>query len=292
MQKLSAFLLIILVILVFLSGCTDDTSDTKKTNGNDSTLKVAVSILPEKEFAEAVGGEKISVSVLIPPGASPHTYELTSGQLRELSQTDIYAVTGFGIEFELAWMNKIAGVNPDMKIINLSEGVDLISSEDEESGTDPHIWLSLKNVKIMSENLCEGLVNQSPEDEQYFRENLNEYELKLDSLDNTIKKELSEREDETILVYHPAWQYFASDYSLNLISVENEGKDPSPAELAEIIDTAKIKGIKVVFASPEYSTKSAEVIANAINGNVVLIDPLSENYLLNMEYVAKAFASE
>jgi zinc transport system substrate-binding protein len=190
-------------------------------------------------------------------------------------------------------MDKITTLNPDMMVVNLSEGVLLIKNEGGPmAGTDPHIWLSPKNAKIMSQNICNALISLSPEDEQYFRDNLDEYERKLDSLDENIREELSKREGESVMVYHPAWSYFARDYSINLISVEEDGKEPSPAELAELIKKAEMNNIKVIFASPEYSTKSAEVIAKTVSGKVVLIDPLSGDYIQNMESVARAFSSE
>ncbi|MDD4299144.1 MAG: zinc ABC transporter substrate-binding protein [Methanomicrobium sp.] len=289
-NKASISLLVLIALIIFSSGCTGISPADENPGENTTKITVSVSILPEEEFAKAVGGSLVNVNVMIPPGSSPHTYELTPGQLKSLAKTDLYAMTGSGIEFELAWMEKIKGVSPDMKVINCSSGIELISGP--KGGTDPHIWLSPSNAKIMAENICDGLIEISPENEQYFLKNLGEYKNKLDVLDTKIRNELSGREGETILVYHPAWSYFAGDYSLNVMSVENEGKEPGPAELLEIIRTAREKGIKVIFASPEQSTKSAEVIAEEINGTVVFIDTLPKNYLLNMESAAEAFAKE
>ena len=289
-NKASISLLVLIALIIFSSGCTGISPADENPGENTTKITVSVSILPEEEFAKAVGGSLVNVNVMIPPGSSPHTYELTPGQLKSLAKTDLYAMTGSGIEFELAWMEKIKGVSPDMKVINCSSGIELISGP--KGGTDPHIWLSSSNAKIMAENICDGLIEISPENEQYFLKNLGEYKNKLDVLDTKIRNELSGREGETILVYHPAWSYFAGDYSLNVMSVENEGKEPGPAELLEIIRTAREKGIKVIFASPEQSTKSAEVIAEEINGTVVFIDTLPKNYLLNMESAAEAFAKE
>ncbi|MDD3406911.1 MAG: zinc ABC transporter substrate-binding protein [Methanomicrobium sp.] len=289
-NKASISLLVLIALIIFSSGCTGISPADENPGENTTKITVSVSILPEEEFAKAVGGSLVNVNVMIPPGSSPHTYELTPGQLKSLAKTDLYAMTGSGIEFELAWMEKIKGVSPDMKVINCSSGIELISGP--KGGTDPHIWLSPSNAKIMAENICDGLIEISPENEQYFLKNLGEYKNKLDVLDTKIRNELSGREGETILVYHPAWSYFAGDYSLNVMSVENEGKEPGPAELLEIIRTAREKGIKVIFASPEQSTKSAEVIAEEINGTVVFIGTLPKNYLLNMESAAEAFAKE
>ena len=289
---LSVFLLMLSCTLVLFSGCTGYSSDNYISGENESLISVAVSIPPQKEFVEAVGGEKVNVFVMLSPGSNPHSSELTSGELKEVSKASMYAMTGSGIESELAWMDKIRNLNPDMLVTDCSKNIIPIKDGDGEGYGDPHIWLSLKNAKIMSENIFEGLVSLSPEDEDYFRKNLDTYEKRLDILDKKIEGELAGREGEIIMVYHPAWSYFARDYSLRQLPIEDEGKEPAPLDLAELIDQAEENNIKIVFASPEYSTKSANVIAKAIGGRVVLIDPLSENYISNMEYVAQAFAEE
>ena len=305
---LAAILLVCLSACILSSGCTANTNGNEQiqqqtqqqtqpdTAAADGRITVAASILPQKEIIESVGKDKVKVSILVPPGFSPHTYELTSGQLRSIADTDLFVSMGSGIEFELAWMDKIKGVNPNMPVVNASEGITFIDGYTEEDGThvsggDPHVWLSIENAKIMAENVCKALAGESPKDEAYFRANLEEYKAKLDALDGEIRESFKDMKDVTIMTYHPAWSYFVRDYGIECISVENNGKEPSPSDLAALIDTAKAKGIKVIFASPEYSTKSAYTIADAIGGNVVLIDPLSENYIENMKSVADAFKS-
>lgn len=305
---LAAILLVCLSACILSAGCTANTNGNEQiqqqtqqqtqpdTAAADGRITVAASILPQKEIIESVGKDKVKVSILVPPGFSPHTYELTSGQLRSIADTDLFVSMGSGIEFELAWMDKIKGVNPNMPVVNASEGITFIDGYTEEDGThvsggDPHVWLSIANAKIMAENVCKALAGESPKDEAYFRANLEEYKAKLDALDGEIRESFKDMKDVTIMTYHPAWSYFVRDYGIECISVENNGKEPSPSDLAALIDTAKAKGIKVIFASPEYSTKSAYTIADAIGGNVVLIDPLSENYIENMKSVADAFKS-
>lgn len=309
---LTAILLVCLSACILSAGCTGNTNGNEQTQQQtlqptqqqtqtdtaaaDERITVAASILPQKEIIESVGKDKVKVSILVPPGFSPHTYELTSGQLRSIADTDLFVSMGSGIEFELAWMDKIKGVNPNMPIVNASEGITFIDGYTEEDGThvsggDPHVWLSIANAKIMAENVCKALAKESPKDEEYFRANLEEYKAKLDALDGEIRESFTDMKDVTIMTYHPAWSYFVRDYGMECISVENNGKEPSPSDLAALIDTAKAKGIKVIFASPEYSTKSAYTIADAIGGSVVLIDPLSENYIENMKSVAEAFKS-
>ena len=149
--------------VVFLIGPGTYSCTTQQTEEETDKQKIGivVSILPQAEFVEKVGGDKVKVVVMIPPGASPHTYEPTPGQLKEVSKSKIYAKVGSGIEFELVWMDKIIGINKEMMVVDCSKGVDLIKG-------DPHIWLSPKNAKIMVENIYEGLVKIDFKNQEYF----------------------------------------------------------------------------------------------------------------------------
>lgn len=283
--SLVAAALVILMLAATTAGCTGtDRQD-------DGKIVVAVTIPPEQEFVERVGGDHVRVILLVPPGADPHTYEPPPGVIADLADADIYAVVGSGIEFELAWKEKIAAMNPGMLIVDCSRGIDLISTgEEDHSGTDPHIWLSPGNAKVMVENICQGLIEVDPANADEYRRNADTYQGELDALDREIAGALAESGVEKIMVYHPSWAYFARDYGLEEIPIENEGKEPSPRGIEHLIKQAKEEHITVIFASPEYSTRSAEVIADEIGGTVVLVSPLAKDYLANMRHVAAAFA--
>ena len=246
-------------------------------------IGVVVSILPQAEFVERIGGNKVQVTVMVPPGASPHTYEPIPSQLKEVSKAKMYAKVGSGIEFELAWMDKIISVNKEMLIVDCSKGIELIDN-------DPHIWLSPKNAKIMVENIYQGLVQVDPANQEYYARNKEKYLQELDKLDNEIARALSGKKNRKIMVYHPAWTYFARDYGLEQIPIEKEGKEPTPQGIASLIKQARENNITVIFASPQFNTKTADVIAKEIDGRVVLISPLEKNYLENMRKVAEVFA--
>ena len=283
--SLVAAAFVILMLAASTAGCTG-------TDGqDDGKIVVAVTIPPEQEFVERVGGDHVRVILLVPPGADPHTYEPPPGVIADLADADIYAVVGSGIEFELAWKDKIAAMNPGMLIVDCSRGIDLISTgEEDHSGTDPHIWLSPGNAKVMVENICQGLIEVDPANADEYRRNADTYQGELDALDREIAGALAESGVEKIMVYHPSWAYFARDYGLEEIPIENEGKEPSPRGIEHLIKQAKEEHITVIFASPEYSTRSAEVIADEIGGTVVLVSPLAKDYLANMRHVAAAFA--
>jgi len=269
----------IAILLATAAGCIGQ--DQVQTSPD--VLTVAVTIPPQQEFVERVGGDRVHVILMVPQGASPHTHEPTPGQLAAVADADMYAKVGSGIEFERAWMDKIVGVNRDMLIVDCSEGVSLIAG-------DPHIWLSPTNAKIMVENIYRGLVQLDPEHREYYRRNMEQYRQELDRLDATIAGALSGMESRTIMVYHPAWTYLARDYDLEQIPIEDAGKEPTPRGIEHLIRQARSENTAVIFASPEYSTQSAGTIADEIGGEVVLVSPLKKEYLENMRTVAEAFA--
>jgi len=251
---------------------------------------VAVTILPQREFVARVGGDKVDITVMIPPGASPHTYEVTPAQMVQLSKAKVYFKVGSPIEFELVWLDKLLAQNKDMLVVDCSKGINLIESDDpDEPGIDPHIWTSPRNVKTMVQNISLGLSQVDPQNRQYYEQNRDSYLKELDELDAEIDASLGDTGNRTFIVYHPAWGYFAHDYGLRQLGIEQEGKEPQAAYMARLINQARLQNIKVIFVSPEFDSRSAEAIAREIGGKVVIIDPLAGDYLDNMRKVASAF---
>ena len=273
------FLLCFIACTLLSAGCTK----TDRIPPGSAPLTVAVTIPPQKQFIERIGGDRVRVVVLVPPGANPHTHEPTPGQLAELGKADLYTAVGSGIEFERVWMDKIRGVNPLMPVVDSSRGIEMING-------DPHTWLSPRNAMIMVNNSCEGLVNIDPNHEAFYRNNRDEYLAELTGLDRYISQTLAGASHREVMVSHAGWAYFARDYDLDLITIEEGGKEPTPGELEDLVRRARQDTITVVFASPEFSTKSAEVIAHEIRGRVVLISPLEEDYVENLYKVSVAFA--
>ena len=259
--------------------------------GEGSGIIVVVTIPPQAEFVKRVGGENVAVITMVPQWANPHTYEPTPAQLMNVSKAKMYVKMGSGIEFEIAWMDKIKSINENMLIVDCSKGIELLK---EDGKADPHIWLSPKNAKIIVENICEGLVQIDPANSTYYEQNKEAYLRELDALDDEISQILSKTSKTSahkFIVYHPAWSYFARDYGLEQISVEEGGKEPTPERIASIIEEAKRNNITKIFASPQFKDK-AEVIAKEIGGKVVEINPLAENYIENMQKFAEELAEE
>lgn len=246
------------------------------------SLKVMVSIVPQKYFVERIGGDRVNVSVMVAPGFNPATYEPRPSQIQALSETQMYV--RIGVPFEEAWMGRIAAANEHMVIVDQSQGIERID------GTDPHVWLSPRLVKVQARTIIDGLVELDAGSEDFYRSNLDAFLADLDELDASIEQTLAELESRKFVVFHPAWSYFARDYDLEMIPVQIEGSDPSGAEMADLIKTARENNIKVIFAQPEFSTERAATIAQEIGGEVLLISPLAPDWLDNLRQVANTFA--
>jgi len=142
----------------------------------------------------------------------------------------------------------------------------------------------------MVQNIYQGFLQIDPTNKTYYENNTNQYLQELRTLDHNITEILSGKTHRTFMVYHPAWGYFARDYGLEELSIEEYGKEPTPQQLERLIDKAKTENISVIFVSPQFNTRSAETIANEIHGRVIPVDPLAEDYLENMQKIADAFA--
>ena len=254
-------------------------------------LGVIVSIAPLAEWVKSVGGNKIDVAILVPPGASPHTYEPKPSQLIKVGKAKIFVKNGVGLEF---WADKIVKINKDILIVDISKGVKLIELSPEKQKKyhylkDPHLWLSLRNAKKGVEEIYETLSKVDPENVEYYRKNMNEYIQKLDALDKEISKKLKTVRNKKFIVFHPSWSYFSQDYGLEQIPIERGGKEPGPKYMRKIIDTARRNNIKVVFMEPQFNQKTVQIIAREINGRVISINPLAEDYLENMRITVNEF---
>jgi len=262
----------------------------------NETIQIAVTILPLAEFVEQVGGKYVTVMVMVPPGATPHTHEPTPGQMARLSATQLYVKVGTPIEFELVWLDKLTALNTTMRICNASANIDLLSTgepaydNEDHHSYDPHIWLSVRNVHTMIETICRALVSVDPRHEAEYFENANAYRARLDSLDALITAVLTDKNIRMFITYHSAWNYFARDYDLDAKIIEINGKEPSAKTIQHIIETARKFNISIVFASPQFDRRYVNGIAREINGQVILIDPLAKNYIENMGEMACTLA--
>lgn len=270
---------------------------------------VCVSILPQKTFLQQIGSNWVDVQVMVQPGASPATYEPKPKQMAALSKTKAYFA--IGVPFEDAWLKKIAAANPKMKVVHTDHGIDKIpmaahhhddekrehrkaddcrkGNQRDHKGLDPHIWLSPPLVKTQARTVLTALQEIDPSHATVYEANYHRFVSTIDELDAQLQRTFAGKKGLQFMVFHPAWGYFARTYGLEQVPVEIEGKDPKPAQLKELIEHARQNGIKVVFVQPQFSTKSAELVAKEIGGQVTFSNPLAEDWLTNLREVANKF---
>lgn len=283
MRFSKAFTVIVILGLTMnvLSGCS---SSSKTVHNNQNSLQVFVSILPQAYFAEKIGGDHVEISVLIPPGADPHTFEPTPQQMRKLAGADLYLQIGT-MEFEKQWMPRIKAQNSDMEVVDISQSVPLVDG-------DPHIWLSPRLAKIQAENIYLALKQIDAVHQNDYYNNYKTLLNELDQLDLEIAAQLQPVSSREFLVFHPSWRYFAENYGLQEIAIEQDGKEPSAQEMARLIDQARQKGIRVILVSPQHSTHQAQAIARDLGGRVITVDPLARDYAENLRKAAQQLADE
>jgi zinc transport system substrate-binding protein len=269
-----------------------------------SSLGVFVSIAPQKYFVQKIGGTLVNVSILVPAGADPHTYEPKPKQMVELSKSALYFAVG--IDFERAWLKKISATYPRMRIIHTDEGIAKIpmSGEHRQEGDihkhekkaqhhdgapDPHVWLAPAPVKVQAAHILKALSEADPKNRLQYAAGYDAFLKELDALDGELKALFAGRKGEQFMVFHPAWGYFAESYGLEQAPVEAGGKEPKAAQLQSLIRRARERGVKVIFVQPQLSAKSAQMVAREIGGAVVRVDPLAENWDANMREVARKF---
>jgi zinc transport system substrate-binding protein len=283
-SSITSIAIIIIITAFSITSCTSE----DESNGG---IGAVVTIPPQAEFVRQVGGEKVDVTIMVPGGASPHIYSPTPRQMTDVAEAEIYAKVGSGIAFELAWMDKITEQNREMLIVDCSGGIILQEKigdhdhQDEGGGheeLDPHIWVSPLNAIIMVRNIYDGLVQIDPDSKAYYERNMNAYINELEDLDRDIRDSFPDEGDRLFMVYHPSLGYFAREYDLTMLSIEEEGKEPTAAGLTDLIQKAEDHNIKTIFTSPQFNQQSAEAIARQIGAKVVIFDPLAEEYIMNM----------
>jgi zinc transport system substrate-binding protein len=283
MEKLKIIGISVALVVVFLMGTF--ISPYILSSANDEQLGVVVTILPLADFVEKIGGDAVEVTVMVVPGASPHTYEPTTSQMVAVSHAEMYVKVGSGVEFEEKWMENILSQNPNMFVVDCSQGITKI-------GTDPHIWNSPINAKQMVENIWKGLVEIDPGNEEQYTQNKDSYLQELDEVDAYIHQRLDNFINRVFLIYHPAFGYFANEYNLTQLAIEHGGKPPTPQVMQECLELADQYNLSYVFVAPQFATGDAETIAHEISGQTLFMDPLPSNYIVNMRSLTASLATE
>lgn len=270
-------------------------------------IPVFVSVLPQKYFVERVGGDRVSVNVMVGPGQNPHIYEPMPKQMAQLAKAKIYY--RIGVSFETVWMEHIKAANPAMRIIDCQEGIELhpmaraeelfssdsiekISSQGghRHGRLDPHSWTSPPLVKIIAAHIRDSLIQADPAHQAEFQTHYARLAEDLDRLDQTIRQLLAPLRGKSFMTFHPSWGYFAATYGLKQIPIEIEGKEPGAKTLARLIELAERENSRVILVQQQFSRRLAETVARAIGAKVMIADPLAYDYSRNLRQVAEALA--
>jgi len=300
-MKIKKLIIGILILTIFLAGCQKEI-----VTQNQDKLDVVVSILPQKAFVNAVGGDYVNVKELIPPGGSPATYEPKPSDLVNVEKADIYFRVGH-IPFEKSHLDKFAGLNPNLKIIDTSVNVklryfweheehtheheeEMSEEEHHDEEIDPHIWLSPIQVKKQVDVIADALSETDPGNAAEYMKNAENFKKELDNLHSELELKFKELKTDKLMVFHPAWGYFADEYGLEQIAIGQDGKEPTAKQLQQLIDEAREENIKVIFIQSQFNKEIAESIADEIGAVIVSINPLSDDYINNLRNVAITIA--
>lgn len=260
---------------------------TAAATAESARLSVFVSIPPQAGLVERIGGEHVTVDVLVRPGQEPHLFEPTPKQMMTLGKADLYFQVGT-LPFETRLVKKIRQAHPELPVVDTSKGVQRRKLEDDHGhgdgheGTDPHIWLGPGALRIQAKSIAEALATAAPNLSEVFGKNLEKFEKDLDAVDAEIRKGLAPYRGRSVLVFHPSFGYFTDAYGLRQEIIEVQGKTPSPKQIQTAIRAAREAGARTIFVQPQFDGKAAETIARAIGGKVVPMDPLAVNVLKNL----------
>ncbi len=263
--------------------------DTYAANGR---LKVVASIAPLADFARQVGKDKVDVLLLLPPGASPHTYEPLPRTVREISKAKIFIKIGAGLEF---WADRLVAASArGITTVTASDGVGLLKGEEHDhavSNVNPHIWLDPVLCMKIVQNVAAAFSAADPANASFYRNNAAAYVSRLAALDRQIAQTVETFRTRDYVTFHPAWDYFARRYGLRVAGVIEEapGKEPTPRHIQHILEEVRRMKTKVVFAEPQFSPRIAEAIAQEAGGRVLMLDPIGggkgrETYIDLMKY--------
>lgn len=285
------FLFLFLLLTACLGACRP--SDRNTTTAERPLL--TASIAPLAYFVEQIAGPDYEVRTLMPAGSSPETYEPTPGQMIDINESLAYFSVGT-LGFETSLLERLAESSPELRCIRLFEGLKPLP-QSHSHGTnryDPHVWTSPHNARLITRRICQELCTLDSTQAPAFRQRLQRFEVRLDSLENVLSQRFSHVSARSFLIYHPSLAYFAQEFGLQQIPLETDGKEPSPSRLAALIQTTREKArkgqVKLIFIQRENTGRSVRQVAQQTGLRVVTIDPLSAQWMQQMDLISKSLA--
>ena len=276
MQKIATFIICALLIV----GCTTKSDSDKKT--------IFVTITPMQSIIEEITAGDFDIEVIVPKGASPEPFEPTPKQVTSFSDAELIFSTGL-IDFEQSLVERI---DDDAEVVNLSNGIELIAgscshgNHKHKHGVDPHIWTSPRALRTMVTNAHKAIMAHYPDSVKY-TEATGRLLERIDALDTYCATRIKAEGVEAMMIYHPAYTYYARDYGIEQIAIEHDGKEPSLRQTTALIEKAKKHGVKAILRQPQYSEDKVRAIANDAGAEIITTDPLAEDILGEIERVTE-----
>lgn len=271
-------LFFILLLSTVLASC----KDSNKPAYNKRVITVTIE--PLRYFAQRIVGDKFVVETMVPKGGNPETYEPSAKQMVNLSRSDIYIKVG-SIGFERTWMKRLEKSAPHSIVIDSSEGIEMLESEN--GIPDPHTWMSCTNATIIARNIYNAVASIDAKDSTQFKSNLEKLLVDIEEVDTEIRSLLTKDKSRAFLIYHPILTYYAHDYDLQQLPLEEEGREPSAQQMEMLIKTAKENNVRTLFVQKEFAARSTDVILRSVGAKKEEINPLSYDWTNEMINVVK-----
>lgn len=262
----------------------------------DGRITVAVSLQPYATLVKMLGGDRVNVVTLLPPGADPHNFEPKPAVIKAFSVAQVYFTDGSGLD--KTWMPRFLGANKNVQVVDISKGIEWMKSVEEHGAhghhhdeeMDPHIWTSPTRMRFLAQNIFQELKKLDP---KYVIDYVNRASMVQDEL-ALVERQLNEavismpKDRRSFIVFHPTYGYLAKDFKLKQYTIEVNGKEPKPRDLANLVKVGRKNGVKIVFVQPQFSKRAAETIAKELGAVVVETDPLSADFIGNTQKFIKA----
>ena len=276
MQKYN--ILLFLTILSVAVSCRDNMRQAPDRR------VITVTIEPLRYFAECIAGDRFDVETMVPQGGNPETYEPSARQMMNLSHSVLYDKVG-SIGFERTWMKKLEQNAPHAIIVDSSDGISMMKTEN--GIPDPHTWMSTANSLIIAENIYRALVKIDKKDSIYFKKNLENLIDSINHVDSEIRHLVRNAKTRSFLIYHPILTYYARDFGLMQIPLEEESREPSARQMHNIISRAKNERVKVFFVQKEFANRNINAVTESTGADTAEIDPLGYDWQNEMIKVAR-----
>ena len=277
-MKRFLYLIILCVILAGCKGTPQKQADSGNASGTEKpAVTVTVTISPYKYFVDKIAEGKVDVNVMVQNGNNPETYEPYAQQMMELTKSAIYLKVG-SIGFEQTWMKKLQDNAPDMKVIDTSVGIK--PAKTPGGNIDPHVWMSCSNARIIASNILKALCELEPKNKAFFEKNYQSLLSIIDKRDSIIKEGFNKNPDlvRKFVIYHPILTYFARDYQLEQLAIEEEGREPSAAQLKNLIERARKEKIKFCLIQAGFANRNTTTFINESHTKPMDINPLQGDW--------------